>query len=149
MVNNAGIYVSKPLVDMTEEEWDRVIDTNLKGIFLCSKRVIPIMLNLGKGKIINIASLDSFIGEPNSSAYCASKGGVMALTMEMALEFGPRNITVNGIAPGTIDTPQNEALMKNLPIKNQVIARTPVKRIGMPSDVAEAASSSRKKARSS
>ena len=97
------------------------------------------MLERGKGRIINIASIDALVGEPISSVYCASKGGVMALTVELALELGPKNITVNAIAPGTIATPMSDLALKNPAVKNEMIIRTPVRRIGMPSDVAEAA----------
>jgi 3-oxoacyl-[acyl-carrier protein] reductase len=139
LVNNAGIALVKPLLETSEEDWDHVVDTNLKSVFLCSKRVIPIMLKQGGGRIINLASIDSFVAEPNCSAYCASKGGVLILTFEMAVELGSKNITVNAIAPGFINTPQNDYVLKTPALMNQLIARTPVKRIGEPSDVAEAA----------
>ncbi len=139
LVNNAGIALVKPMLETTEEEWNHVVDTNLKSVFLCSRRVIPLMLKEGKGRIINLASIDSFVAEPNCSAYCASKGGVLTLTLEMAVELGSKNITVNAIAPGFINTPQNEYILKAPALINQLIARTPVKRVGEPSDVAEAA----------
>ena len=139
LVNNAGIYAAKPLVEMSEEEWDRTMNVNLKSMFLCSKRVIPVMLKRGKGRIINIASIDALVGEPQSSCYCASKGAVMALTTQLALELGPQHITVNAIAPGIIDTPMNDYCLKNPVMKNEIIARTPARRIGLPSDIAEAA----------
>ena len=139
LVNNAGIALVKPLLETGEDDWDHVIDTNLKSVFLCSKQVIPAMLKQGKGRIINLASVDSLVAEPNCSAYCASKGGVLVLTLEMAVEFGSKNITVNAIAPGFINTPQNDYILKTPALLNQLIARTPIKRVGEPSDVAEAA----------
>jgi len=85
LVNNAGVIVMKPIVDMTEDEWDRVLDVNLKGVFLCTKRAVPEMLKQRKGKIINITSVAGQVGYANSSAYCASKGGIINLTRELAL----------------------------------------------------------------
>ncbi len=139
LVNNAGVHLDKPIVETTEEEWDRVLDINLKGTFLCSKAAIPHMTKQGKGRIVNVASTNSVSGEPNSSAYCASKGGMAALTMQLAVELGPRNITVNTIAPGIIDTPMAAFIFSNPALRDQVVARTPIRRDGIPSDVAEAA----------
>ena len=85
LVNNAGVIVMKPIVDMTEDDWDRVLDVNLKGVFLCTKRAVPEMLKQRKGKIINITSVAGQVGYANSSAYCASKGGIINLTRELAL----------------------------------------------------------------
>jgi NAD(P)-dependent dehydrogenase (short-subunit alcohol dehydrogenase family) len=103
LVNNAGIFVGlsrKPFYELTVEEWDRVMNVNLKGIFLCSKAVYPQMKKQGKGKIINVSSATFFMGVPFLSHYVASKGGVIALTRTMARELGDDNICVNAIAPG-------------------------------------------------
>ena len=103
LVNNAGIFVGltrKPFYELTVEEWDRVMNVNLRGIFLCSKAVYPQMKKQGKGKIINVSSATFFMGVPFLSHYVASKGGVIALTRTMARELGEDNICVNAIAPG-------------------------------------------------
>lgn len=90
LVNNAGIYIQKPLVETTESDWDKVLDVNLKGVFLCSKSAVLEMLKQGGGKIINIASVAGQVGFSDSSAYCSSKGGVISLAREMALELAPK-----------------------------------------------------------
>lgn len=105
LVNNAGVFIERTLEETSDEIWNKTIDTNLKGQFLCARRCVPEMLKQGKGRIINVASIDSFVAEPNAVAYCASKAGVVGLTTALALELGPKRITVNAIAPGQIDTP--------------------------------------------
>jgi len=90
LVNNAGIYKAYDLHEMSEENWDEILDVNLKSVFLGSKRVIPEMLAQGKGKIISIASIAGLVGFAQSGAYCASKGGIIALTKEMVLEYAPK-----------------------------------------------------------
>ena len=135
----SGIFIVKPLLETTEEDWDRQIDINLKGIFLCIKRVVPEMLKQGKGKIINYASIDAVVGEEDTSAYCASKGGVKSLTTELAIELAPKKINVNAIAPGQIDTPMTAAWLKDPKIKKYLVDHTPFGRIGKPQDTAEAA----------
>ena len=139
LVNNAGILLEKPILETTEEDWDRVIDVNLKGTFLCTKRVVSEMFKQGKGKIINISSIDAVVGEPNMSAYCASKGGVSSLTRELAIELAPKKININAIGPGQIDTPMVAEWLKDPKVKQSLIERTPFRRIGKPEDVAAAA----------
>jgi NAD(P)-dependent dehydrogenase (short-subunit alcohol dehydrogenase family) len=139
LANNAGIFLEKPLEETTDEMWDRVLNTNLKGQFLCARRCVPEMLKQGKGKIINTASIDSIIAEPNASAYCASKAGVAGLTTALALELAPKKINVNAIAPGQIDTPLIAEWMKNPEIVRTIISKTPFGRIGKPEDIAAAA----------
>lgn len=139
LVNNAGIYIMKPLVEMEEKDWDKVIDVNLKGAFLCTRRAVQEMLKQGKGKIINIASIAGQVGYQNSSAYCASKGGVINLTRELVLELAPKGINVNAIGPGVIETAMTNPLLKNEKFKKQILAMTPRGRIGQPEDIAAAA----------
>lgn len=139
LVNNAGIFIQKPLVETTEADWDKVLDVNLKGTFLCAKRTVQEMLKQGKGKIINIASVAGQVGYADSSAYCASKGGVINLTRELALELAPKNINVNAIGPGSIETPMTREMLADPAIKQMLLGATPFGRVGQPEDIANAA----------
>jgi len=139
LVNNAGIYMQKSLTDFTEQEFDRVLDINLKGVFLCSKAAVPEMIKQGKGKIINIASIAGQVGFANSSAYCASKGGIINMTRELALELGQYKINVNAIGPGVIETPMTKDLLEDKATKETLLANIPLNRIGKPEDIANAA----------
>lgn len=139
LVNNAGVFIQKTLQETSDEIWDRTIGVNLRGAFLCSRRCVPEMLKQGKGKIINIASIDAIIAEPNTCAYCASKAGVVGLTTALALELAPLKINVNAIAPGQIETPLIAAWMSNPDVVKRIIARTPFGRIGRPADIAATA----------
>ena len=122
------------------DDWDAVINTNLRGTFLCTKEVTRFMLGKGiKGKIINIASLNSWIPSSGIGAYCASKGGVLMFTRTAALELGPRGINVNAIAPGTTMTPVTD-MFYNLPgLKEDFLERTPLGRFGLPEDIGKVA----------
>lgn len=104
LINNAGISKWKPPCELTVEEWEEVIDTNLRSVFLCSREAAKIMRELGGGSIVNIASTRAFMSEPNSEAYAASKGGIVALTHALAASFSHDNIQVNSISPGWIET---------------------------------------------
>lgn len=139
LVNNAGIVVFKPFDQMTEEEWDKILDTNLKGQFLCARTVTPYMEKQGKGRIINLASIASGgvgVGFMNLAHYCASKGGVVALTEELALELSPKGINVNAIAPGAIDTDMTKTIKGDEQALKGVLARIPKARLGKPEDIA-------------
>ena len=105
LVNNAGININKFCLDMTEEEWDLVMDTNLKSYFLASQAVGRIMVEQKKGKIVNISSTFGLVGFEKRSAYASSKGGVGQLTKVLAIEWGPYNVNVNAIAPTATRTP--------------------------------------------
>jgi NAD(P)-dependent dehydrogenase (short-subunit alcohol dehydrogenase family) len=104
LVNNAGYIVTKPIIDTTEEDLARVLDVNVKGTFLHSRAVIPTMQRQGGGAIVSTASISGVVGLPNQSAYCASKGAIVMLTKQLAVECAPARIRVNAVAPGAIDT---------------------------------------------
>ncbi len=109
LLNGAGIMPRHPVNDITEEEWDRVLGTNLKGVFLCSQAVARHMVKKEKGRILSIASGRGVAGAPNAAHYAASKGGVIAFTKSLAAELAPRRILVNALAPGRTDTPMSRA----------------------------------------
>lgn len=142
LVNNAGVTDNATVVETLEENWDRVLGTNLKGAYLCSKAVIPSMLGNGGGNIVNIGSIASFIGLNNNAAYNASKGGVLMLTRNMALDFASRNIRVNAVCPGMVMTPMLEDFIRIQPDPEAYVraveASTPMGRIGTPDEVAQA-----------
>ena len=139
LVNNAGIYRVYNLHEMSEEDWDKTINVNLKSVFLGSKRVIPEMLKQGQGKIINTASIAGLVGFAQSGAYCASKGGIIALTKEMALDYAPKKINVNCICPGIIKTAMTKDMITDPATKQFLESSTPYPRLGEPADIAMAA----------
>lgn len=139
LVNNAGVVVHKPALDMTEEDWDFVLDINLKGYFLASQAVGRFMVRQQKGKIINISSTFGLVGFENRSAYAASKGGVGQLTKVLAIEWGPFNVNVNAIAPTATRTSINEEQFKNEEWQKWMLERLPMKRFGQPEDLVGAA----------
>jgi NAD(P)-dependent dehydrogenase (short-subunit alcohol dehydrogenase family) len=140
--NNAGITPpTAPTADTTEENWDSVINANLKGVFLGSKYVIPVMIKQGGGVIINTASGGGLVGTPGLSAYGASKGGVIQLTKAMALEYAKQNIRVNSICPGAVRTPMSKAHQADI-ARRQAFTRpfrVPLGRMGQPEEIAKAA----------
>jgi len=138
LVNCAGVLVEKNAADTTEEEWDRVIDVNLKGTFFCSKYAIIQFRKQGwGGNIVNIASVNSYFAEGNIAAYCASKGGIAQLTRAMAVDHGTEKIRVNAICPGWIETPMNKNFFALGPhIMQQANKMHPIGRIGQPQEVA-------------
>jgi NAD(P)-dependent dehydrogenase (short-subunit alcohol dehydrogenase family) len=138
LVNNAGIFKFSPLHEMSEEDWNQVLDVDLKSVFLGSKRVIPEMLKQGKGKIISIASIAGMVGFDKIGAYCAAKGGIIALTKEMALEYAPKKINVNCVAPGIIKTAMTKDMLANPATKQFLEASTLYPRLGKPEDIAQA-----------
>lgn len=139
LVNNAGVYQASDVVSATEEDWDKVISIDLKGVYLCAKNCIPQMLKQGGGKIVNIASIAGIVGFAGSAAYCAAKGAVVNLTREMALDFATKNINVNAIAPGVIETDMTKGFLEEEKSRQGFLAQTPVGRVGKPEDIAYAA----------
>jgi len=135
MVNNAGLTRDALLMIMTENAWDEVIATNLKGLFYCCKEVVRLMIKQKRGSIINIASLTGVAGQAGQCNYAASKGGVIAFTKSLAQEVGAFGIRVNTIAPGLIRTSITDASFKN----GFDVKRIPMRRLGMPEEVANAA----------
>jgi 3-oxoacyl-[acyl-carrier protein] reductase len=139
LVNNAGIAIQKPFLKVTEKDWDMTLDVNLKSVFLCSQAVANYMTKRKQGKIISIASIAGEIGLLNTSAYCASKAGIINLTRGMALELAPFKINVNAIAPGIIETPMTIDMLKDKKQSAFFMASTPIRRVGKPEEIASAA----------
>jgi 3-oxoacyl-[acyl-carrier protein] reductase len=137
LVNNAGITRNTLLMRMSEDDWDAVIDTNLRSAYLCSRLALRSMISRGWGRIINIASVAGLVGNMGRVNYSASKGGVIAFTRSLATEVGSRNITVNALAPGFIQTRMTEDLPREA--VEMVLSRTTLKRFGTPREVAELA----------
>jgi len=136
LINNAGIAQIKPFIEITEEDWDRMMNINLKGLFNCTQSVLRYMLPQKHGSIINISSIWGISGASCEVHYSASKGGIIAFTKSLAKELGPSKIRVNCIAPGVIDTKMNDIL--NAEDKNHLIEDIPLMSIGKPQDVANA-----------
>lgn len=139
LVNNAGVMYNTPFVDIEEEEWDKLMDTNVKGYFLCGQAVAKEMIKRKAGKIINISSTRQEQSWPGNAHYAASKGAIYMLTRVMALELGPHGINVNGIAPGTIETNLNRETLSDAVFREERIGRIPVGRLGSPEDLVGAA----------
>ncbi|HEX2522347.1 MAG TPA: SDR family NAD(P)-dependent oxidoreductase [Terriglobia bacterium] len=135
LVNNAGIAgANKPMVEVSEEEWDQVSNINLKGVFLCCKAVLPVMLRNRYGKIVNIASIAGKEGNPNLTAYSATKAGVIGLTKALAKEVCTQGLYVNCVTPAVIETPILKQVTQEL--INYMTSRIPMGRVGQPAEVA-------------
>lgn len=132
LINNAGFGVWKSPYDLTVEEWDGVVNTNLRGTFLCSREAAKLMRENGGGSIVNIASTRALMSEPHSEAYAASKGGILSLTHALAVSLGPDRITVNAICPGWIETGDYSQL------RGIDHDQHPAGRVGKPTDIARA-----------
>ena len=141
LVNNAGICQFKPFLEMSQEEWQKTLDINLKGYFLCAQACAKEMAKQKSGVIVNIASVvmgQVGMGMAGLSHYSASKGGIAALTKTLALELAPFNIRVNAIAPGAIDTPMASSVKMDPKVLEQTLAVIPLKRMGQAEDIANA-----------
>jgi len=142
--NNAGVGFSSPLsmsdvINTPEADWDRVIAINLRSMYLTAKYGIPEMIKSGGGSIINTASIAALIGSEAAHAYTAAKGGMVALSRALAVEFGPKNIRVNCICPGAIDTPMIAPVVDPLKKSGQPFMTSPIRRLGTPEDIANCA----------
>jgi NAD(P)-dependent dehydrogenase (short-subunit alcohol dehydrogenase family) len=142
LCNCAGIAIRKDVIDLTEEEWDLALDVTLKGIYLLSREVVPHMMRSGGGSIINIGSGWSLKGGPRAASYCAAKGGALNLTRAMAIDHGNRNIRVNCVCPGDVETPMLLSECAQLGEDREAFLRAaanrPLARVGTPDDIANA-----------
>ena len=141
LVNNAGIAQFKPFLEMTEEEWDKTIDINLKGYFLCSSMVAKEMVKQKSGVIVNIGSVamgQVGVAFPHLVHYVSSKGGIAGMTEALAIDLAPYNIRVNAIAPGVIDTPMVEPVKADKAGLEGLLQRIPLKRMGKPEEISSA-----------
>ena len=139
LVNAAGLEKFKRFTDITFDDWQRVIDVNLNGVFHCVQAVLPDMIEAGWGRIVNISSSSTHSGQPFMSPYVAAKSAVNGLTKSLALEYGPSGITVNAVPPGFIDTPMlRKSEARGYLVVEKNIEATPVRRIGRPEDIAAA-----------
>ena len=136
LVNNAGITRDNLLLRMSEEDWDRVLAVNLKGVFSCTKAASRIMIKQRAGKIVNIASIIGIMGNAGQANYAASKGGIISFTKSIAKELASRNVCANSVAPGFIQTAMTDKLTEDQ--KSAMLANIPLNRLGVPLDVANA-----------
>lgn len=136
LVNNAGITKDGLLMRMKEEEWDSVLDTNLKGAFLCMKAASKVMTKARYGRMVNISSVVGEMGNPGQVNYCASKAGMFGMTKSAARELAKRNVTVNAVAPGFIETDMTAVLPEKT--REALLQQIPLERLGSPEDVANA-----------
>lgn len=136
LVNNAGITRDGLLMRMKDDEWDAVLDTNLKGTFTCTREAIKLMAKAKSGRVVNISSVVGEMGNGGQANYCASKAGVIGFTKAVAREYAKRNITVNAITPGFIETDMTGVLSDS--IREELLKQIPVNRFGSPEDIANA-----------
>lgn len=130
LVNNAGLNIRTPALDVTEEQWQTIIDTDLKGAFFMAQQIGQHMVERGSGSIINVSSVGGHVALRTGVAYAAAKAGVIQMTKVLALEWGPKNVRVNGIAPWYFRTPLTETLLNNPSYYDEVVSRTPLRRVG-------------------
>ncbi len=138
LINNAGVREEPPtpIHEMSEEQWDTILNVNLKGVFLGIKYAVPHMISQKKGKIISIASIFGQVAFPNYPAYCAAKGGIVNLTRELAMELAPHKINVNAIGPGVIETALSKTTIEDPAVMAMIMPNIPFGRVGTPEDIA-------------
>ncbi|MCL2368049.1 MAG: glucose 1-dehydrogenase [Oscillospiraceae bacterium] len=139
LINNAGAALTKHALDLTEEDWDWVIDIDLKSVFFCSQAVAKAMIPGGGGKIVNIASALAFVGEKRALPYCVSKGGVLQMTRVLALEWARYNIRVNALCPGYVETDMTRDEITDEATRKVILSRFAIRRYGEASEMAGAA----------
>lgn len=135
LVNNAGVNIPRSALELTEADWDAVLDVNLKGLFFLSQRVAREMIPAGGGKIVNVASQNGVVGYYKRAAYCSSKAGVVNLTRVLAVEWAPHRINVNAIGPTFILTPLTQSTFDDPVLREDLLRRIPLGRVGQPEDV--------------
>ena len=135
LVNNAGVVHSRPVLETSDEDWDRVLSTNLRGVFLCSRAAGRLLTAQGSGKVINMASHFGIMATPAHGAYCASKAGILQLTRVLALEWAPFNVQVNAIAPGYVATELNAETRNDAALTDKILRRIPARRMAEPDEI--------------
>jgi 2-deoxy-D-gluconate 3-dehydrogenase len=135
LVNNAGVNIPRPALEVSEQDWDRVLDTNLKGVFFLAQRTARFMKEHGGGRIINMASQNGVVGYYNRAAYCSSKAGVVNLTRVLAIEWAPLGITVNAVGPTFVITALTQSTWDDPSMREDLLKRIPLGRVGVPEDV--------------
>jgi NAD(P)-dependent dehydrogenase (short-subunit alcohol dehydrogenase family) len=136
LVNNAGITLEKKTVDVTDDDWDQVLATNLTAMFRCARAVAPGMIARGRGKVINVGSMYGRLGVPRYAAYCASKAAVDGLTRSLAAEWARHGIQVNCLAPGYMNTDIPRAAMADQETRERLLSKVPARRLGEPAEAA-------------
>lgn len=135
LLNNAGVNVRKPTAELTDEDWDSVIDISVKGSFLCSQAFLPGMMERKWGRIVMLGSIMTFVAIPGRAAYASAKTGVLGLTKALALEGAPHGVTVNCLCPGPFETPMNQTLMNDPVAYQAFLSKIPMGRWGQPEEL--------------
>ena len=135
LVNNAGSAITKKAEDITEAEWDRVLNVDLKGVFFCAQAVGRVMIGQKSGKIINVASIFGLVGDKQVLPYCVAKGGVVQMTRALGLEWAKHNIQVNALCPGYVVTPMNEQDLKKEKVSSHILGKVAMRRYGEVEDM--------------